>query len=110
MINPSTILQKYKEEQERKAKKARPGRSLALTKLEELNQVRFNEIFKISEGFLSSNISQVANVKVAPGDRAEPRFLFYAYTETVTATSFTNTLTITLTSCTPSNSFYPACG
>ena len=52
----------------------------------------------------------MANVKVAQGGRAEPRFLFYAYTETVTATSFTKTLTITLTSCTPSNSFYPACG
>ena len=40
MINPSTIIQKHKEEEERKAKNARPGRSLALTKLEELNQVR----------------------------------------------------------------------
>ena len=53
MINPSTILQKYKEEQERKAKKARPGRSLALTKLEELNQVGCNITFERSEGFLS---------------------------------------------------------
>ena len=57
MINPSTILQKYKEEQERKAKKARPGRSLALTKLEELNQVGCNLTFERSEGFLLSNIS-----------------------------------------------------
>ena len=57
MINPSTILQKYKEEQERKAKKARPGRSLALTKLEELNQVRWNLSFEISEGLLLSNNS-----------------------------------------------------
>ena len=54
MINPSAILQKYKEEQERKAKKARPGRSLALTKLEELNQVRYNSTFEWSEGLLWS--------------------------------------------------------
>ena len=57
MINPSTILQKYKEEQERKAKKARSGRSLALTKLEELNQVRCNLTFEKRDGFLLSNIS-----------------------------------------------------
>ena len=56
MINPSTILQKYKEEQERKAKKARPGRSLALTKLEELNQVRCFLTFVISEDLLLSII------------------------------------------------------
>lgn len=46
MVNPSKILQKYKEEQEQKAMKARPGRSLALTKLEELNQVRCNSTFE----------------------------------------------------------------
>ena len=57
MINPSTILQKYKEEQERKAKKIRPGRSLALTKLEELNQVGCNLTLERSEGSLLSNIS-----------------------------------------------------
>ena len=57
MINPSTILQKYKEEQERKARKVRPERSLALTKLEELNQVRHNLNFKTIQVWLLLNNS-----------------------------------------------------
>ena len=60
--------------------------------------------------YLLLDYFQLANVKQARDDRVEPRFFFYAYTDTVTQTSFTTTLTITLTSCTPSNSFFPACG
>ena len=75
----------------------RNDKSLALSKLEELNQL--------------------ANVKTSRNmveSRADPRFfLFYWYTSTITTTttSFSTTLTFSLTVCTPAGSFsYSACG
>ena len=94
-IIPTSSKQKTSEKVKRGAE--RNGKSLALSKIDELNQL--------------------ANVKTSKDvieSRADPRFfLFYWYTSTITTTttSYSSTLTFSLTVCTPAGTFsYSACG
>ena len=94
-IIPTSSKNKSNKKVKREAE--RNDKSLALSKIDELNQL--------------------ANVKTSKNiveSRADPRFfLFYWYTSTIytTTTSYSSTLTFSLTVCTPSGTFsYSACG
>ena len=95
---------------------SRKEKSLALSSLEELNQVRcklFVKKYKFSTKFYHK--FQLANLRMTKSDEEiiQPRFVFfnwYTSTVTITSTSYTKTTTFTLRRCTPAGNFaYAKC-